>query len=627
MCDGRVDCTVHQDDEKLCTLHKIGCPPGCTCFGKSLACPNLKLTADDLTATDGSRQTTDHEIRLYVLRNNSLDEVTTGMNLKRYKRLYRFDLSDNEITGFDFNAFSTMVALKELFLHNNQLTSITRENFRNCHNLTYLTLHDNPMSVLTGSPFLGLWMLRSIKLSGMTIHTVDEYVFTDLLGIQSIDISHNKIDILKNGTFQMRYETESGRLTTPQRIKSLQHLDVRGNPLKEIHLDAFSFLPESTFLVSDKFKYCCLARHLKRCLPDPDEFSSCDHLLASLPLRVSTWAIGILSFASNLIIFQQRMKHEEETTPSILIQHLSFANMLTGIYMLIIAGADEYWRGNYILNHDLWLEHALCKLAAFLSTLSTEMANLVLLLIVWDRLKACVPTYNARGLGLRGARGIIALGWIGFVIMSVVPVLELDYFGGKKGYVSTGVCSQLVITRGKVQGWEFAAIVFVGFNLFAFVYMAIGYAFVFKSALSGLDIWYPTFPEEMEEEEKEKEIQFRKNEMIISRRLALVVGADFMLWMPVLVVGIMANMDIPPSKVTAAWIQMFVIPLCAAINPFMYTYTQKPYHPKQDDLLLNWEPEPEEEEDDLGLDETGGDSSVALSKLEAYQEKVLREML
>ena len=39
-----------------------------------------------------------------------------------------------------------------------------------------------------------------------------------------------------------------------------------------------------------------------------------------------------------------RMKHEKETSSSILVQHLSFADMLMGIYLLIVVGGDQYYR-------------------------------------------------------------------------------------------------------------------------------------------------------------------------------------------------------------------------------------------------------------------------------------------
>ena len=52
----------------------------------------------------------------------------------------------------------------------------------------------------------------------------------------------------------------------------------------------------------------------------------------------------------------------------------------------------------------------------------------------------------------------------------------------------------------------------------------------------GVDIW--NLPEEMEEEEKEAERQFRANEIIIARRLVAVVATNFAVWLPLIIIGL-----------------------------------------------------------------------------------------
>ena len=47
---------------------------------------------------------------------------------------------------------------------------------------------------------------------------------------------------------------------------------------------------------------------------------------------------------SHMMYLVYRMKHEKETSSSILVQHLSFADMLMGVYLLIVVGGDEYYR-------------------------------------------------------------------------------------------------------------------------------------------------------------------------------------------------------------------------------------------------------------------------------------------
>ena len=50
------------------------------------------------------------------------------------------------------------------------------------------------------------------------------------------------------------------------------------------------------------------------------------------------------SVSGNVIILHQRMKHERETSPSLLVQHLAFSDMMMGMYLLIIAAADQYYK-------------------------------------------------------------------------------------------------------------------------------------------------------------------------------------------------------------------------------------------------------------------------------------------
>ena len=52
----------------------------------------------------------------------------------------------------------------------------------------------------------------------------------------------------------------------------------------------------------------------------------------------------------------------------------------------------------------------------------------------------------------------------------------------------------------------------------------------------GVDIW--NLPEEMEEEEKEAERQFRKNEIVIAHRLVAVVATNFAVWLPMIIIGL-----------------------------------------------------------------------------------------
>ena len=88
-------------------------------------------------------------------------------------------------------------------------------------------------------------------------------------------------------------------------------------------------------------------------------------------------------------------------------------------------------------------------------------------------------------------------------------------------------------------------------------------------------------------------------------------------------------------QVTSAWVSMFIMPLNAAINPYLYSFTTKPYRIPKDDLLANWEGDDDmDDELDLKGDTEMGDSSLggttmtsAKDHKAAAREAVLREML
>ena len=65
----------------------------------------------------------------------------------------------------------------------------------------------------------------------------------------------------------------------------------------------------------------------------------------------------------------------------------------------------------------------------------------------------------------------------------------------------------------------------------------------------------------------------------------------------------------------SAWIAVFIVPLNAALNPYLYTFSTKPYHRERDDLLANWVPT---EEEDENLEGEFGEDGETMTKVESY---------
>ena len=89
---------------------------------------------------------------------------------------------------------------------------------------------------------------------------------------------------------------------------------------------------------------------------------------------------------------------------SFLITNLALGDFLMGVYMLIIASVDLYYRGRYIIYAKFWKQSVLCKFAGFVSTFSSELSVFTLTVITIDRFICIIFPFRVKRLGMREAR-------------------------------------------------------------------------------------------------------------------------------------------------------------------------------------------------------------------------------
>ena len=59
----------------------------------------------------------------------------------------------------------------------------------------------------------------------------------------------------------------------------------------------------------------------------------------------------------------------------------------------------------------------------------------------------------------------------------------------------------------------------------------------------------------------------------MATKFALIVGTDFLCWMPIIIMGFLSasgTVEIPAD--VYAWAAVFILPLNSALNPFLYTF-------------------------------------------------------
>ena len=204
-----------------------------------------------------------------------------------------------------------------------------------------------------------------------------------------------------------------------------------------------------------------------------------------------------------------------------------------GVYLLIIACADVYYRGVYIAYDEQWRLSGLCQVAGFLSTFSCEFSVLTLTVITLDRLISITFPLRFKRMTMKDARIILSLLWIASIILAGIPLLQVDYFFHY--YARSGVCLALHITPDRPHGWEYSVFVFIVINFVCCVIIGLSYLRMFIAA-------------------RQSRVAVRasatKKEREMAQRMCSIVMTDFACWVPIIILGVLSLAGIRmPSEV------------------------------------------------------------------------------
>ena len=320
---------------------------------------------------------------------------------------------------------------------------------------------------------------------------------------------------------------------------------------------------------SDHYLFCCLVRELntvRTCLPEPDEFSSCEDLIRNRPLRVSMWILGLSALLGNLFVIFWRVRPQQGkgnkssvSIQSILVLNLAIADGLMGVYMLTIASADMFYRNIYIIYAEDWKSSFVCKLAGLLSVLSSEASVFFLTVISLDRGLSITMPFSQVKLNYRMLKVIVPLVWAVNVVLSLLPAVFSSYFG-ESFYGRSSVCLALPLTTQKPKGWEYSVAIFLGLNLVAFLIMMFCYLGIYISVkLSSKRV-------------KTAAGKSRSEQIELATRMAFLIGTDFCCWAPIIIMGLLSLTGAHAvSPNVYVWTAVFILPLNSSLNPYLYT--------------------------------------------------------
>ncbi|XP_074657250.1 LOW QUALITY PROTEIN: G-protein coupled receptor GRL101-like [Tubulanus polymorphus] len=549
VCDGRVDCIAFDDEWrhdcnfKCPSVGGIGAEGPCKCQNENMTC-SYKMLNSLPYPEFGTRH-------IFLAGNNlgpllDSDTFTNKDDHKTLSKIITLDLTDNQIRYLGWRYFRDLTSLSTLILEDNYIEVVGNESLYGLKNLNSLYLAGNRIRRIEPNSFHHTQLIQ-LDLSGQKINMLYPGMFLGLRNLIKMNLTRNNLETVHDGAFYG--------------LNKLQQLDLSRNEISLIEKRVFFGMTSLVHLISDEFAICCLAPLVAECEPHADAFSSCEDLMSNVVLRVMIWVIGITASAGNMVVVVWRLrKGRESKVHSFLITNLALGDLLMGVYLVIIASVDEYYRGTYAVYDKRWRYSTLCEICGFLSTFSSEISVLTLTLITIDRLICIIFPFKIKRLGLKQARVVMAILWLIVGLISAVPLMNVTYFSGF--YSRSGVCLALHITPDKPNGWEYSVFVFLALNLASFSIIFVSYLWMFIVA-------------------KKTQNAVRSPEMkkdnAMAKRMTLIVMTDFCCWVPICLLGIasIGGVGIPPQ--VYAWIAVFVLPLNSGINPVLYTLSTAPF--------------------------------------------------
>ena len=276
------------------------------------------------------------------------------------------------------------------------------------------------------------------------------------------------------------------------------------------------------------------------------------------------WILGLSALLGNaFVIFWRAVPQEHRSkkavsVQSILVMNLAIADGLMGVYMLIIASADMYYRDIYIIYAEDWKSSIVCKMAGFLSVLSSEASVFFLTVISVDRGISVITPFSDLRLNQYKLKIAILLIWSVTILISLIPAVTKFYFGNSF-YGRSSVCLALPLTTDTPEGWEYSVAIFLGLNLLAFLIMLVCYVGIYISV-------------KISSKRVKSSAKNRSEQIELATRMAFLIGTDFCCWAPIIIMGLVSLSGVGSvSPDVYVWTAVFILPLNSSLNPYLYT--------------------------------------------------------
>ncbi|KAG5668602.1 hypothetical protein PVAND_016538 [Polypedilum vanderplanki] len=549
--------------------------------------------------------------KMLKIMNSGLKEVPNMKYLSNCDILSQVDFEGNFITEIHEN--SIRIKTEELNLDNNFITTVQRAAF-NGSAIGKLSLKGNrKLSNLDPHAFEGILNIRELDLSNTAIHSLSTKGLDtlEILRIQNTHtlkqipsvynfkslekaflthsfhccafkfpnlhdpISHKQhLEFLEGLKFDCRVKRKAENkinetdLTADFLESPDKHFDYFENlgidPDNDIDRDGF-FMSSPVDLAQQNEVMCGKINIFTRnvqCHPKSDALNPCEDVMGkTLWLRVSVWIVVSLAVIGNSAVLVVLLtKRAELTVPEFLMCNLAFADLCMGIYLMLLGFMDLYSMNEYFNYAYDWQYGIGCKTAGFLTVFAVHLSIFTLTTITIERWFAITKAvFLNKRLRHRKAIYIMICGWLYSIAIALMPLF------GVSNYSSTSICLPM-------EAKDLADIIYLT------VLMLLSGLGFFIIVICYVQIYFNLGDKGISQ-------QNTNREMLVAKKMALLVFTNFACWAPITFFGVFALVghsliDVRKAKI----LLVFFYPLNSCANPYLYAILTSQY--RRDAILL-----------------------------------------
>ncbi len=357
LCDNYPDCHLF-DDEYMCELHETYCPTGCVCINLAVSCVNVQKWSVEFDQKP--------YIAYYII-NCCISLPKSVVNNK----VFVANLSKNSLSG----------------------TSLS---FSSLHNLLLIDISHNRIDGLYSRSFVNSTKLSHIFISNSNISFVEKETFVNLRLLHLLDLHDNLLIFFSTRMFS--------------NVSGVAVLNLLGNPLCETDFRADSAVTIALIFV-DKYIWCLNKPTKSKCIGEKPRLTVYLNMLPSVQEKIgfpTVFAILTLINITAIVFTVYCIQHEDKTkTPvqskgksknhSLLIIISTYgANILSGIHLLFLFGADAYFGNTFPWKQDSWKCSAQCATSFSIVLFCGVLLPLLLSFLSFARLELVLNPFDAK---------------------------------------------------------------------------------------------------------------------------------------------------------------------------------------------------------------------------------------